>query len=155
MQYLSQFLIMEIDFYKNISEKNKIGKKLLNKLTLNGNLREESSVINPTILVEYSNLSVYNYAYIPNFNRYYFVSEITSVRNGLWRVSLKCDVLESFKKDILNLSCIVDKQQNQSYNNYIDDGSYINRADSFVEIANYQNGFNSSGEFILITAGAI
>ena len=146
---------MEIDFYKNISEKNKIGKKLLNKLTLNGNLREESSVINPTILVENSNLSVYNYAYIPDFNRYYFVSEITSVRNGLWRVSLKCDVLESFKKDILNLSCIVDKQQNQSYNNYIDDGSYINRADSFVEIANYQNGFNSSGEFILITAGAI
>ena len=155
MQYLSQFLIMEIDFYKNISEKNKIGKKLLNKLTLNGNLREESSVINPTILVEHSNLSVYNYAYIPNFNRYYFVSEITSVRNDLWRVSLKCDVLESFKKDILNLSCIVDKQQNQSYSNNIDDGSYINRADSFVEIANYQNGFNSSGEFILITAGAI
>ena len=146
---------MEIDFYKNISEKNKIGKKLLNKLTLNGNLREESSVINPTILVEHNNLSVYNYAYIPNFNRYYFVSEITSVRNGLWRVSLKCDVLESFKKDILNLSCIVDKQQNQGYSNNIDDGSYINRADSFVEIANYQNGFNSSGEFILITAGAI
>ena len=146
---------MEIDFYKNISEKNKIGKKLLNKLTLNGNLREESSVINPTILVEHNNLSVYNYAYIPNFNRYYFVSEITSVRNGLWRVSLKCDVLESFKKDILNLSCIVDKQQNQSYSNNIDDGSYVNRADSFVEIANYQNGFNSSGEFILITAGAI
>ena len=146
---------MEIDFYKNISEKNKIGKKLLNKLTLNGNLREESSVINPTILVEHNNLSVYNYAYIPDFKRYYFVSEITSVRNGLWRASLKVDVLESFKKDILNLSCIVDKQQNQSYNNYIDDGSYINRADSFVEIANYQNGFNSSGEFILITAGAI
>lgn len=146
---------MKIDFYKNISEKNKIGKKLTNKLSLNGNLREESSVINPTILVEHSNLSVYNYAHIPEFNRYYFVSEITSVRNGLWRVSLKCDVLESFKKDILNLSCIVDKQQNQSYSNYIDDGSHINRADSFVEIANYQNGFNSSGEFILITAGAI
>ena len=146
---------MEIDFYKNLSEKNKIGKKLINKLSLNGNLREESSVINPTILVEHSNLSVYNYAHIPNFNRYYFVSEITSVRNGLWRVSLKCDVLESFKKDILNLNCIVDKQQNQSYSNYIDDGSYINRADSFVEIANYQKGFNSNGEFILITAGAI
>ena len=53
---------MEINFYKNLSEKNKIGKKLLNNLSLNGNLREESSVINPNILVEHSNLSVYNYA---------------------------------------------------------------------------------------------
>ena len=146
---------MEIKFYKNKSEKNKIGKVLQNELSLNGNLREESSIINPTILVEHSNLTVYNYAYIPEFKRYYFISEMTSVRNGLWRVSLSVDVLESYKTDILNLSCIVDKQQNQSYSNNIDDGSYINRADSFVEIANYQNGFNSDGEFILITAGAI
>ena len=146
---------MKIEFYKNSSEKNKIGKFLSSVLTLNGNLRDECSITSPSILVEATSLVDYNYCYIPEFKRYYFISDITSVRNNLWRVSLKCDVLESFKKDILNLSCIVDKQQNQSYSNYIDDGSYINRADSFVEIANYQNGFNSSGEFILITAGAI
>ena len=96
-----------------------------------------------------------NYCYIDELQRYYFISEMTSVRNGLWRVSLSVDVLESYKSDILNLSCIVDKQQNQSYNNYIDDGSYVNRADSFIEIVNYQNGFNADGEFILLTAGAI
>ena len=146
---------MQIKFYYNSSEKNKIGKSLSKELTMNGNLRDECSVISPTILVEHSNLSDYNYVYIPEFKRYYFITEMTIVRNNLWRISLKVDVLESFKSDILNLSCIVDKQQNQSYNNYIDDGSYINRADSFVEISNYQNGFNSSGEFILITAGAI
>ena len=146
---------MQIEFYKNSSEKNKIGKFLSSVLTLNGNLRDECSITSPSILVEATSLVDYNYCYIPEFKRYYFISDITSVRNNLWRVSLKCDVLESFKKDILNLSCIVDKQQNQNYSNNIDDGSYINRADSFVEIANYQNGFNSSGEFILITAGAI
>ena len=146
---------MQINFYKNSSEKNKIGKFLSSVLTLNGNLRDECSITSPSILVEATSLVDYNYCYIPEFKRYYFISDITSVRNNLWRVSLKCDVLESFKSDILNLSCIVDKQQNQSYSNNIDDGSYVNRADSFVEIANYQNGFNSSGEFILITAGAI
>ena len=146
---------MQIEFYKNSSEKNKIGKSISNKLTLSGNLRDECSITSPSILVESTSLVDYNYCYIPKFKRYYFISDIVSVRNNLWRVSLKCDVLESFKSDILKLSCIVDKQQNQSYNNNIDDGSYINRADSFVEIANYQNGFNSSGEFILITAGAI
>ena len=146
---------MQIKFYYNSSEKNKIGKSLLKELTMDGNLRDECSVINPTILVEHSNLSGYNYVYIPEFKRYYFITEMTIVRNNLWRISLKVDVLESFKKDILNLSCIVDKQQYENYSNNIDDGSYINKADSFVEITNYQNGFNSSGEFILITAGAI
>lgn len=146
---------MQIKFYYNSSEKNKIGKSLSRELTMNGNLRDECSVINPTILVEHSNLSSYNYVYIPEFNRYYFITEMTIVRNNLWRISLKVDVLESFKFNILNLSCIVDKQQYENYSNNIDDGSYINKADSFVEIANYPNGFNSSGEFILITAGAI
>ena len=146
---------MQINFYKNSSEKNKIGKFLSSVLTLNGNLRDECSITSPSILVEATSLVDYNYCYIPEFKRYYFISDITSVRNNLWRVSLKVDVLESFKNDILNLSCIVDKQQNQSYSNNIDDGSYINRVDNFIEIANYQNGFNADGEFILLTAGAI
>ena len=146
---------MQIEFYKNSSEKNKIGKSISNKLTLSGNLRDECSITSPSILVESTSLVNYNYCYIPEFKRYYFISDIVSVRNNLWRVSLKCDVLESFKSDILNSSCIVNKQQNQSYSNNIDDGSYINRVDSFIEIANYQDGFNADGEFILLTAGAI
>ena len=146
---------MNITFYKNSSEKEKIGKSLSSGLTLSGNLRDECSITSPSILVEATSLVDYNYCYIPEFKRYYFISDIVSVRNNLWRVSLKCDVLESFKSDILNSSCIVKKQQNQSYSNNIDDGSYINRVDSFIEIANYQNGFNADGEFILLTAGAI
>ena len=146
---------MNITFYKNSSEKEKIGKSLSSGLTLSGNLRDECSITSPNILVEATSLVDYNYCYIPEFKRYYFISDITSVRNNLWRVSLKCDVLESFKSDILNSSCIVNKQQNQSYSNNIDDGSYINRVDNFIEIANYQNGFNADGEFILLTAGAI
>ena len=146
---------MNITFYKNSSEKEKIGKSLSSGLTLSGNLRDECSITSPSILVEATSLVDYNYCYIPEFKRYYFISDIVSVRNNLWRVSLKCDVLESFKSDILKSSCIVNKQQNQSYSNNIDDGSYINRVDSFIEIANYQNGFNADGEFILLTAGAI
>ena len=146
---------MNITFYKNSSEKEKIGKSLSSGLTLSGNLRDECSITSPSILVEATSLVDYNYCYIPEFNCYYFISDIVSVRNNLWRVSLKCDVLESFKSDILNSSCIVNKQQNQSYSNNIDDGSYINRVDNFIEIANYQDGFNADGEFILLTAGAI
>ena len=147
---------MQIKFYKNSSEKNKIGKSLSSELTLNGNLRDECSITSPSILVEATSLVDYNYCYIPEFKRYYFISDITSVRNNLWRVSLKCDVLESFKSGILNSSCIVDKQSSSGKSNSLfDDGSYINEIDTFNEIAKFQSGFNESGEFILLTAGAI
>ena len=147
---------MQINFYKNSSEKNKIGKSLSSGLTLNGNLRDECSITSPSILVEATSLVEYNYCYIPEFKRYYFISDITSVRNNLWRVSLKCDVLESFKSGILNSSCIVDKQSSyENSNSLFDDGSYVNEIDTFNEVAKFQSGFNESGEFILLTAGAI
>ena len=74
---------MQIKFYYNSSEKNKINKSISRELTMDGNLRDECSVINPTILVEHSNLSNYNYVYIPEFKRYYFITEMTIVRNNL------------------------------------------------------------------------
>ena len=147
---------MQIKFYKNSSEKNKIGKSLSSELTLNGNLRDECSITSPSILVESTSLVNYNYCYIPEFKRYYFISDITSVRNNLWRVSLKCDVLESFKSDILNSSCIINKQSGMGKSNSLfDDGSYVNEIDTFTEVKEFSSGFNKSGEFILLTAGAI
>lgn len=147
---------MQIKFYKNSSEKNKIGKSLSSELTLNGNLRDECSITSPSILVEATSLVDYNYCYIPEFKRYYFISDITSVRNNLWRVSLKCDVLESFKNGILNSSCIIDKQKSAGVaNSLLDDGSYIVQSNTFNEVVSFSSGFNETGEFILITAGAI
>lgn len=147
---------MQIKFYNNSSEKNKIGKSLSSGLTLNGNLRDECSITSPTILVEANSLVNYNYCFIPEFNRYYFISDIVSVRNGLWRVSLKCDVLESFKSRILASSCIVDKQKSSGVaNSLLDDGSYVVQSNTFNEVVSFSSGFNDTGEFILITAGAI
>lgn len=147
---------MNITFYKNSSEKEKIGKSLSSGLTLSGNLRDECSITSPSILVKATSLVDYNYCYIPEFKRYYFISDIVSVRNNLWRVSLKCDVLESFKSDILNSSCIINKQSGIGKSNSLfDDGSYVNEIDTFTEVAEFSSGFNKSGEFILLTAGAI
>lgn len=61
-----------------------------------------------------------NYAYIPDFNRYYFVTDIVSVRSGLWLFKLKCDVLMSFKDDIYDLECIVARNET-TYNLMLSD----------------------------------
>ena len=52
-----------------------------------------------------------NYVYIPDFNRYYFINDITSVRQNLWRLSLHVDVLMSYKKEIKNTKAFISRNE--------------------------------------------
>lgn len=52
-----------------------------------------------------------NYMYIPTFNRYYFIDDIISVRNNLWRIVAHVDVLMSFKKEILNQTVLINRNE--------------------------------------------
>lgn len=144
---------MNIILYVNKSEKNKIGKNLTNDFSLSGTLRDATNIINPIILVELNEISNYNYCYIPNFNRYYFITDITVIRTGLYAISLLVDVLESFKTDIKNLSVILLNTQNIGVNNYLPSPVFRNNVKSKTDIINFPSGLNDSGEFILITAG--
>lgn len=144
---------MDIILYVNNSGKNKIGKTLTNDFSLSGNLRDVTNIINPVILIEISEIGNYNYCYINNFNRYYFITDITVIRTGLFAISLMVDVLESFKSDIKNLSVILLNTQNVGSSNYLPSPVFRNNVKSKTDILNFPNGLNDSGEFILITAG--
>lgn len=145
---------MDIKLYKNHSEKNKINKSLTSEVEYSGTLRDETSVINPVILIHATNLSQYNYAYIPEFHRYYFIRDIVSVRNGLWRVTLSVDVLMSFKTDILNLNVILSDTETTGQNDYYSGDQWRTLVKATTDILNF-NGSSllSNGEYILITAG--
>lgn len=144
---------MDITLYINNSEKNKIGKNLINDFSLSGTLRDVTNIINPVILIELNEIGNYNYCYIPNFNRYYFITDITVIRTGLFAISLMVDVLESFKTDIKNLSVILLNTQNTGVNNYLSSQVFCNNVKAKTDIINFPSGLNDSGEFILITAG--
>ena len=145
---------MIIKFYYNASDNRCINKKLLEECYFEGTLREETSIIEPSILLQNSIPLRYNYAYISDFKRYYFINNIESVRNDLWKLELKVDPLMSFKADILSLKVVVDKQSDESNGDeYIDDSSLISDNLMFNRVYNFSNGFNDNGEYILITAG--
>ena len=93
-----------------------------------------------------------NYCFIPKFNRYYFIDEIIPITGDRSIIKCKVDVLESFKDDIKSLTAIINKQETIS-DKFIDDGSWIVENKDFLQSYNFSNGFNDSGEFILITAG--
>lgn len=120
-----------IQFFENKSEKIKIGKTLEATDSYSGTLREQTSIINPQIMLNSSNFPKGNYCYIEVFDRYYFVKDITSFRNNLWVVDLKCDVLESFKDSIKSNKGILSRQEN-IFNLYLNDDRYTLLNDTFT-----------------------
>lgn len=145
---------MDVIFYYNTSDDRVIKKNILQGKTLQGVLRDEVSVMSPIVRFESDEVLDYNYAYIPALERYYSITDRTCYRNNIWDVSFQVDVLMSFQNDICNLNVIVDKQSMRMHGNeYIDDGSLVTENVMFKKVYNFQNGFNSTGEYILITAG--
>ena len=144
---------MDIILYVNNSEINRIGKNLTGASTISGTLREQTNVIEPDILVSMENPTIYNYVYIPAFKRYYFIKDITSVRNGLWRLHLAVDTLETYKTEILNCACILDSTNETGLDKYLTGGNWVAKVKDKTEIKNFPNGLSDTGEFILITAG--
>jgi hypothetical protein len=143
---------MEIQLCVNNSEVNKINKVLTDSISLQGTLRNETSVVSPEILIEIENPSGFNYAYIPEFGRYYFITDMVSVRNNLWRVLMNVDVLESFKSQILSQNCIIEKST-LGFDLYLPDENLVTLVKTKTDIVNFPSGLLESGEFILITAG--
>lgn len=84
-------------------------------------MKSPSSVITPIITVKDSPIG-YNYVYISDFSRYYFITDI-SYSLGEWTVYLTCDALASFKTTLGGLSAYILRSAS-SKNGYIKDNNY-------------------------------
>lgn len=144
---------MDITLCVNNSEKNKLGKSLSNLNVFSGSLKDETSVTNPVVLMELENPTGYNYAYIPEFGRYYFIDDIVSVRTGLWKISMKVDVLESFKNNILGVSVILSDSTETGKEKYLSGKVWKSKVKELTDIIQFPSGLSDNGYFILITAG--
>ena len=143
-----------ISLYKTASENNRVVKMLTDEKQLSGELRNQTSVLNPSIRIESAdNISTYNYAYIPEFGRYYYITDIVSVRTNCWTVSLRCDVLMSYKDEIQGLNVILNNTQETGLSNYLASPNWVNLVKTKTDIKVFPSGLSEQGEFILITAG--
>lgn len=115
---------MQIDFYNNQSDPREIPKNITDKTTKTGTLRDAANVQNPIIITTYNPIDT-NYCYIPEFNRYYFINGVSAVRNGIFEISCKCDVLQSFLSEIESAPIIAARvsmgAENWGFNNFIPD----------------------------------
>ena len=103
---------MTIVFYNVSDEPIKLSKTLTGGTTLTGTLRAPASVTDPVIVIEKNSFPTWNYAYISEFGRYYFITNITSVREDLWQIDMHVDVLMTNKTMIQSTYAFVARNQN-------------------------------------------
>lgn len=144
----------EISLMRNNSAKEQLDKELSVLRTVSGTLKESTSIINPIIKIEcdLSDFTRCNYMYIPEFNRYYFVTNINSVYDGLVEFSGHVDVLTTYKDEIRRNNAIIKRQENL-WNLYLNDGSFKVYQNPMVLTKSFPGGFTSH-EFVLAVAGS-
>ena len=119
------------------------------------NVLTPADITAPVIELSGTNLTGYNYAQIADFHRYYFVEGITYDK-GLWRLSLKCDVLASYKTDIGSQSLYVLRSASASDGTIADTYYPITASVSYTEeLANpfYHTSPYTNGYYVVNVSG--
>ena len=149
---------MNITLYKTKSANNVINKKLVSEKNLGNNciLSDNTSVTSPAVIIggvkSLDTISDYNYTYIPQCHRYYYINDIIALSGGRVKLLLSVDVLMSFKTDILNSTQLVTRQKNQGK-------MYLANAEWTIDGRTYlrsqyfnENHFDTQNDtFVLIT----
>lgn len=89
--------------------------------TINIRLKKDVDVVSPIIMLskdDEKDFNDYDYAHIPDLNRYYFINDIQVVGNNLFQLSLECDVLNTYRQSILE--CESEFKRNIKQGDYID-----------------------------------
>lgn len=149
----------DINLYQSSAEVNRVDKTnyLTGVGTLSGALREECSIMTPSITFKQTTVPSFNYVYIAAFGRYYYVTDITSISKDIWRMSLSCDVLMTWKDDIRALTAIIARQEN-SFNPLLLDSELPAQANQNITVTEFPaGGFNTANEiecpFVLTVVG--
>lgn len=117
---------MDIYLYNTADDDNVLNKTLTDELIISDvKLKNPVNINNPILSLSSKivyddgygggwtyETKDYNYAYIPAFERYYFIENITLQSNNINVLTLKVDVLKTYENEILNSDLYVEKEIN-------------------------------------------
>ena len=145
--------------YQNTSNERTVDKTLVQIKEVTGYLRDETSIINPSILIDTTGEGNYilncNYVYVENLQRYYYIRSIDFVRKNLWRINLHVDVLMSYKDKISDLRCLISRSASEWYSR-VPNNELVLASSPIIDVEEIPNDvFDSTdglNKCILITA---
>ena len=103
---------MELKLYVVEDGDNVLNKTLRDELIIQINLKRDVNLFTPSLIIRDSSeidINSFNYCVIPALNRNYFIRTINNIGNDLWRLDCECDVLETYKNDILNSDALLNR----------------------------------------------
>ena len=103
-------------------------------------------------MIQAINLSDYNYAWIEEFHRFYFIKNIVSVRTNLWRLTMHVDVLSTYADYIKNNNAVISRNSNL-WNLYYQDEQFKILNYETIQTKAFGTSLNPSSQFVLIVAG--
>lgn len=140
---------MTLIFYECADDSRKVSKTLENALEIEGTLKTSPNDVSALSVAIQEDIAERNYCYCERLKRYYFVTEKKRLNGNLVLANLSCDVLMTYREEILE--CWGNVTQGNNYNPYLSDieKENLNRIDSF----SYTSPVNEDGENVLVCAG--
>ena len=120
-----------------------------------GILVEPCSILEPVVKLEVSSPWTYNYAWISEFSRYYFITDFHT-ENGFWYVHMSIDVLGTYKTQIGSSTQYILRSKAKK-NEYIVDTLYPTTGEftsSVLEIVDGLESYLPDGYFVLNVTGS-
>lgn len=153
---------MQVILYKTNSDPRKVDKYLYggdgnNGMSIDCVIKGECSITHPQLLFSRENrgwYSDYNYCFIPDFNRYYYIDNITFMPGNYAVFDTSIDVLMSHKNAIRNLTVMIERQEN-IYNPYIIDDGIVITQGSYKKVIDVGAVTSDSTKIYLTAIGAV
>lgn len=143
---------MQLTLYKTTDVPNQLVKNLSPVGGyIEGNLKGPCDIINPVITVQLNAFpSTVNYAYVEEFNRYYFVTNIICEINGLYTLEMQVDPLVTWRTALQSKYAVIERQENE-YNLYLQDPAFRTEQKTRTQIMKFPSGFGQTPEIVLTT----
>lgn len=140
---------MIVKFYKCSQGEEHANKVLTNEKSFNDcKLIQPTNILHPIIKLSHNADNVfYNYCYIPDFGRYYFM-KLDSIENGIDYFRCDVDTLKSWYSDIANSNATITRCV--TGDDYIVDNLAIQKDAVSVVSTHLGNAFTSGNTYVLI-----
>lgn len=140
-----------INFYSYNGHPNTVNKQLGDFTAIAGDLRQTFDVLRPTVTLRKQTRPTFNYCYIPDLGRYYFVERVSFEENNAYELTLRVDVLKTYETEILAATGRVSESDNPDP--YISNReSVYNRTPNFEKVSFANTGlFKEDSSIIMIT----
>lgn len=143
---------MTITTYSNASEEHVLDKQLtVVNSGVTAMFKDDTNMINPTIIISSLMSKNFNYVYISDTDRYYYVNDMTYSQQRTF-INLTVDVLMSFNAEIKALNVIANRSSSY-YNVYQKDDSIPFENRNVISTQNFPSGFNSQSLILAVNGG--